>query len=395
MASIPLTITNGTAPYTISVKMVGDGNERFLGYSSNVLSFTADNSGDPKTYNVTVTDSLGCIKTGIIELECSVTISPSFQWEFLQPYCSSVTGGSIVNGTLKLKNIVNGTRYKICYGSQTFSPACNANCATSDGFIIGTTSDIPIIAPAQGQSQYVTVRVYNGDGCTGYTDISFGQYSQRCSADETSMIIVDLRMNMTNVPPNITPCAVPANILYDYNFYAQVTNLEIAENNQKATIKTDVSQRNVPNNNEVPNMFISAAKSLGCGPGPFYRFGFNISNLKAAYPATTVFTFDIYVEKRVGGSGGTCTGGSCSVITPQTNMFKGVRLIKQDYPAVTSPPAAYNANCCFSDFFREPLYNGDSIIRPGHIYNHAITGYRKLGTLTFNYGNNTTSWATA
>lgn len=378
MASIPLTITNGTAPYTISVKMVGDGNERFLSYSSNILGFTGDTSGSNKTYNVTVTDSEGCIKTGVFELNCSITAGPSYEWDFLQPYCSARSGGTIVNGTLKLRNVVNGTRYKVCYGSQVFSPSCNANCATSDGFIVGSAADITITAPAQGQSQYVTVRVFNGDGCTGYTDVTFAQYSQKCSADEISFIIMDIR-----IAAGTNPCQQPPT--NNYSFYAQITNAEIAEKTQKAISYTNIDQRNIPNNKEVPNVFISAPKTLGCGPGPFARFGFNMSGLKAAYPATTVFNFDIYALKTLGPntSNQNCGGMNCDEIRPQVNMFRGVRLIKQDYPAAAGNP------CCFSDFFREPLYmdNGTEPQGP-HFYNYNITGYRKIGTLSFSYATN-------
>lgn len=72
MASVTLTITDGTAPYNISIKRVGDGTERFISYSGTTLNFSALTSNENITYNVIVTDNVGCSLTRSFSLNCGV-----------------------------------------------------------------------------------------------------------------------------------------------------------------------------------------------------------------------------------------------------------------------------------------------------------------------------------
>lgn len=377
MAQIPLTINNGTAPYTITVIKSGESTNRFTSFTGGILRFTALADGINNTYNVHIVDSTGCISDGSFNFTCGGSQPlPDYTYTLLQPYCS--VGDNVVQpATLNLTNIVNTIRYKICYNSSTFTSGCNSSCTTSDGTITGTTASISLTAPTQGNSYPVTIRFLATSGCDTYSDLVLNLSTPNCN--DASVVFVDLQTNATDSFGKIcdNPSTYP--VTYDFYFTPNTTGLETI-NGLQSIVGTS-SNRNLPNGNEVPDVYISAAFKPSCGGGAsaglaintiFYRFVFNFSKLKADFPSVTSYTFDLYSNR----TKNTATGGSPNSIFVTKSAFPGVRMVKE-----------LQSNNSV-DAYRFPSKTAATTTHTV-VYNSAVSGFRKVATMTYVYSTNT------
>jgi len=295
---------------------------------------------------------------------------PDFQYTLIQPYCSQANGGVPVNAVLKLTNLTNATRYKICYDSTTFNSICESSCSSSDGIITGSSIDIPIVPFAVAGTRNVTVRIFNGSGCSAKKDVSFSIVSSDCSANQITFLNLDYKINK-DLGSNL--CSTP--ILNDYDMYLTLNTPGVAENGQKA-LNRSLTEKDIPNNKQVPNVFIAASNDMNFGPGAFYRWQINLLELKAKYPSINVFTFDVYAKRTIG----VATNPQYAQLTPQYNLFSGVSMNKRT-PATGCTSNFKNA----TDAERNPYYSQTGgIVTPGmHTYNFANPDNRKIATFTF------------
>lgn len=335
---------------------------------------------------------------------CEGQETPDFQVQEIQPYCSSEFNGTVQNAVLKVRNITNATRYKVCYNTNVFN--CT-NCNVSDGLLSGNSVDISISAPSAGLSQSVTVRFYNESGCEIYKDHSFTIHSPDCSSNEFTMMNLDLQVFQarSNSPSDTNAkCDQPSTYHVEYDFYITPNTVGMTENGIQVRT-TGGSQRTLPNGNDVPNVLVAAGYKGLCGNTPtnqagtpgsimptlFYRFTWNMSRLRSKYPNINEFTFDVFANK-------TKDDGAAinpNMIYPYLNGFFGVTVIKQLY--------SNNAH----DAFRSPFYNGTACSPNGcadtyNVYtNTAITpvtykttisGSRKIGTIKYNYSTKQATW---
>lgn len=319
------------------------------------------NPGSSKTTTIRVYNGPGC--ETYLDFNFSHTSpvcggnKPSLKSSVLQPYCDG--DNNIVNATMKLTEISSATRYKVCYDTLVFN--CS-DCFLSTGAIPGNQIDITLDSPAAGLNRNGVVRVFNGNACDDFTDVIFQLSSPICNSNQITMAVLDYRMNSETSGS----CENPST---DFNMYVTPNTPGVAENGQRSQVRGGVL-RNLPNGGIVPDVLISAALKLACAPGPFYRWAFNLSLFKAKYPGINVFTFDIFAER---------INGTSTYLAPQTNTFSGVRMVYQVYG---DNPTDSN------DAFRDPRYDGVFTTRPVHTYNTTITGFRKIGTMSFNVSTN-------
>lgn len=316
----------------------------------------------------------------MITPNCVAPDAPDFDAQILQPYCSSEFGGTPQNATLRLTNIINSSRYKICYNSTVFSAECNSNCTSSDGVISGTAKDIEITSPSEGITQDNVIRVYNGSGCSNYIDFPFKVRTPKCSVDEISYATISFQ-----VFSYIATCDDVSTYPTRYDMYLTPNTIGLESINGVKSKIGNTSERNLPNGNDVPNVYISAGFKESCvfstNPSTptkvesiFYRFAINLALLKANFPSVNTFTFDAFALR-------TKTSGvqDENIIRVRRNTIPGVRMINQ-----------LHANNSL-DAFRDPPYIGETFTEDT-IYNTAISGVRKIGTLSFNYTTNLLTW---
>jgi hypothetical protein len=176
MASITLGIENAVLPYIISVKKVGDNNERYISYIGTTLNFVASTEDATVDYVVSVTDNSGCIDTVGFSLNCSTELpDPSFTPQLTQPICNE--DGTYQPATITLNDIQNATRYKVCYNTLSFD--CG-DCLVSDGLIVSTSQTIVLNTPTVPTSRFFILRVYNGDSCVFYTEVTGTIITESC-----------------------------------------------------------------------------------------------------------------------------------------------------------------------------------------------------------------------
>lgn len=329
---------------------------------------------------------------------CVAPDAPDFNAAIIQPYCSTEIGGVPQNAVVQLSNIINTSRYKICYNSSVFSGDCNANCSISDGVISGGSQEISIVPPNEDVTQTNTIRFYNGSGCTNYKDLTFTIRSPKCSVNETTLITMDLQVFLNS---STARCDQPNTYQVEYDFYVTPNTIGMSENGVKA--RTGVTaERTLPNGNDVPNVYIAAGFKSVCGSSAtpnqaignmFYRHVWNMSLIKAKYPDINTFTFDVFALKTKDAG----TSSFSNSIRPFMNAFSGVAMVKQLY--------ANNSN----DAYRSPLYNGfpcsqlgcsdpydqftnTSATMPDVIYNTSISGFRKIASISYNYTTRQITW---
>ena len=167
------TVSGAVGSYTASIKTTDDNTERFISRSGSFFYFTPKSGSH--IYVLTITDTSGCTKQANIGLDCG-NAKPTFESQVVQPVCN---GTNLIVGYVKLFNVTNGTRYKICYNA-TFN--CD-NCGSSDGTIVqGGDTIINIYPPNQGTSSSVSIRVYKDNSCDSYTELNFTQTSPTCGS---------------------------------------------------------------------------------------------------------------------------------------------------------------------------------------------------------------------
>ncbi len=337
----------------------------------------------------------------IVTPVCTGQETPDFEVEEIQPYCSLEIGGSVQNAVLKLRNITNATRYKVCYNTSVFN--C-ANCGVSDGIIVGSSVDIPISAPSMGISQDVVVRTFNGTGCDYHRDYLFSIHSPNCDSNEFTLMNLDLQVFHSGGDSPPTYCDVTSSYNVEYDFYVTPNTIGMSENGVQVRTSGG-SDRTLPNGNDVPNVFIAAGFKPLCGGGTdsglsminmFYRFTWNMSRLRAKYPNINEFTFDVFARKVKDNGFHTNT----NIIRPYINGFFGVTMTRQLY--------ANNAH----DALRNPLYAGsacspnspgvNNCSDPYNVYANesmsdvhyetTVIGSRKIATIKYNYSTKQVTW---
>lgn len=103
-------------------------------------------------------------------------INPSFDLSVDQPVCNN---GALSNAMLHLTNVSNGDRFRT---SQGTTYQASADCSNPEGTISGNWVDIAKTAPASGQTQYWTVRLWNGNDCGKWFDRTVSITSPDCQA---------------------------------------------------------------------------------------------------------------------------------------------------------------------------------------------------------------------
>lgn len=363
-ASIPLTINGGEAPYTITVRYIPatgpiDPTNRFISYVGNTLTFTPAPNTLLNGYIIDITDANDCFYNPTFQLQCGQSgVNPDFASALIQPTCSSENGGVPVNAVMKLTNITNATRYIVRY-----TPSFTGDCTTSTGTITGNSIDISLTPPVEGSTTKGVIRVFNGSGCSTFKDLIFEITSPYCSQKQITYLNLDYSFikntNASNTCPDL--------VLQDYDVYVTLNTSGVAENGQKSLTKGGF-ERNVPNGNDVPNIFISSSFDINHGPGAFYRWGFNVLALMSRYPTIKNFTFDIFAKKLKGSP-------VYSTLTPQINLFNGVTMTK------ITPQLECNGNLRnATDHGRQPQYDGKAVVKTPHTLNPATDVYRKIAT---------------
>ena len=66
MATIPYTLSGGTPPYTISVKKLNEGFERYISYNGSNLDFQPATDNVMATYNITLLMLMGVLEMIIL-----------------------------------------------------------------------------------------------------------------------------------------------------------------------------------------------------------------------------------------------------------------------------------------------------------------------------------------
>ena len=282
---------------------------------------------------------------------------------------------------MQLRNIVNGTSYKICYNSTTFS--CGGDCTQRDGTISGSSVDIEMIAPAEGVTQNNVIRVYSGSGCTNFKDFAYSVYSLECSKTRTGVIVVDMRFTSGGSGGDSNNnCRT--NIARDIETYITLNTPGVSENGQKAMTRAS-AEKNVPNGNSVPNTMLVASPGISCNTNTaFYRHQINLPYLKAKYPDINTFTFEVWSRVSLGTSN--------ISYTPVINLLSNVRTKAK--PVGTECNGTTSAPSDNTDAGRDPCRSDTS---PGTVYNSSTingTSFTKSATLTYNFTTNvfTTTW---
>ena len=135
--------------------------------------------------NYTATTTNGCGESALSAVSV-VTYEPSCGGGSTQP--SAIVGTIIPpvctgtqllgNFSVYLNNVTNADRYEYCYGN--FGVGGCTPCTGQDGFLVNGTNIISLPAPAQGVSQNVVVRIYNGTNCDSYFDVPLTLISPNC-----------------------------------------------------------------------------------------------------------------------------------------------------------------------------------------------------------------------
>ena len=105
--------------------------------------------------------------------------NPTFNLGSIQPNCDA---GQY--GTLLLSSVVNGDRYKICEG--TSFTCTNDGCSSPTGYITSGSANYLTDYMNQTASRSYTVRVYNGNNCTAYTDQTMIFWASFCTTTSTT-----------------------------------------------------------------------------------------------------------------------------------------------------------------------------------------------------------------
>lgn len=194
MASIPLSITNGTPPYTVTI-YDNASNEPVTctagcassPASTRLVTFTA--LAGTRNYRVKVTDS-ATTPCSWEQLTGNLTCAGSdqtitFALTANNPVCATdhLTAGSLV-----ISNVVNGTRYNYQQGSSFVGNDCTVGLPLATGNV----TTVPIPAPTAGTSQAYTVRVWSDGGCTNYTDMTVTVTSPSCTGNQTCTLAITL-----------------------------------------------------------------------------------------------------------------------------------------------------------------------------------------------------------
>jgi len=286
------------------------------------------------------------------DVECYIDncIKPTFNLAVIPPGCSGLIS---TNAVLQITGAVNGNKVRYCFG-DTFT--CNSsNCNPGDATILSGSANISISPGLQGTSFPVTVRVYNtvnGD-CDCYTDKTIIVTNIGCNTVGT--------INVTNVdfifdqPPGGYCGVQPYRNIYD--IYLENVTAGTAEVNQRSSFYPTYN-RFIPTFVDTPSNFVASGTRFSCGegllPNIFHRFQINNARLRAAYPAFTTFTFDVYIKRSAGQTLPPYIGKNYNEVSVLINTFADTSAIKLNYdnngvdfsrnPGVAGNPEIYKIN---------------------------------------------------
>jgi len=437
MAIIPYTLGGShVAPLTFSVKKTGDAAERFVSAASGVITFNADKGN--YTYNVVVTDALGCTDSESFVLCCQATggsmsgsTSPAqnaiinFVISGIDGIYSEVgsnggffiTGGNAFFVTTPSGGIatvnVGTLPFQLCYKLRScdVERSICANITPQNACVINHSA--PVYACWNTGVFSVSFNITGGSGSYEYSDdagityspTSFGFTNNYTAGSHTILIRDQLNpscsMSVVVENNNVDPCSqigilytdcifsigssamggavctTNTNMINNFQFYLKDTNSFSTSFNQLLEVGTTPT-RFIPNGSALASARLLAPPCRSCGnidSVAFYRFGLDVAKLYADYPTQNVFTYDVYARKD-------------PALNDASYLDFIVRLNKLNNCQFV--PSA-QANCV--DWSRTGLcgslgftdYN-DSLATP-------TTTFTKVGTITVNKSANTVGYA--
>lgn len=184
MPLIPLTIQNGSSGAVISIKIVGDATERYVGFAGGNVAFVAPADNQSHTYELVVQDG-DCRASQFFNLFCTGgsnppggggSQNPAFNIGIVaQPSC---TNNSLGDASVQITGISHADRYKILVnGSFLYG----GSCTSPDGSWSGDSGLVILPHPPAGQSITYTIRAYNGTNCGEWYDQNVTILSPACS----------------------------------------------------------------------------------------------------------------------------------------------------------------------------------------------------------------------
>jgi hypothetical protein len=105
--------------------------------------------------------------------------NPTFNLGSITPNCDTNQAG-----VLLLSSVVNGDRYKVCEGS-TFT-CTNDGCSNPTGYITSGSANYNTGYINQTANKSYTVRVYNGNNCSAYSDQTMIFFASYCTTTSTT-----------------------------------------------------------------------------------------------------------------------------------------------------------------------------------------------------------------
>lgn len=191
-------------------------------------TFVATNGGN---YTATCTNSCGeSVQSNIATVNhlpsCSGSgTNPSASLgTVIPPTCSGTQ--LLGNFNVYLNNVTNADRYEYCYGQFGGNP-CVGDCTNPDGTLTAGQNIVPIPAPPQGQTQLVTIRIYNGTNCNSYLDIPVTLTSPNC---QTLCALNLTNSGGTGVFDRTYTAAQTGTFYWKFDDYNIVDNLKIYRN---------------------------------------------------------------------------------------------------------------------------------------------------------------------
>lgn len=181
MATILISISGGTPPYTITVTENSSSSPVICNSgcspssaTSRAVDFTTITG--THNYKVRITDSSTpvCTQDQLTgNLTCTVAPGPiAFNLNVVNPTCS---GGVLTQASITISGIVSGNRY-----AYAASAAITGNDCSLAIPISGSSVTLPVSAPAPGQGQVYTIRLWSGTDCSTYLDKQVIIFSPSC-----------------------------------------------------------------------------------------------------------------------------------------------------------------------------------------------------------------------
>jgi len=134
---------------------------------------------DFRTINLSGTTTTSTTTTSTTTSTTTAIPNPTFNLGSTTPNCDTNQAGVLI-----LSSVVNGDRYKVCEG-DTFT-CTNDGCSSPSGYITSGSAYYNTGYINQTASKSYTVRVYNGNNCSAYTDHTMIFFASYCTTTTTT-----------------------------------------------------------------------------------------------------------------------------------------------------------------------------------------------------------------